>query len=125
MKKLYLLVAVMLLTGCAGLLAPDFDNHEYGNLALLNTHAEYAIKECDTGIVYNRLHAMKFKSATLVTYAEHIPDNHEITQMARIIDNDIQEMLDRKDMSEVFCELKLKQLLIKLNQALISVGALN
>lgn len=123
MKKIYLLVAVMLLTGCS-YLAPDFDNREYGDFVLINTHAEYAIKECATGIVYNRLHAMKFKSANLVTYTKHIPNNEEITRIATIIDNDIQEMLDRPDMSKTYCELKTKQLLIKLGRALTAIGAL-
>lgn len=124
MKKLYILTIAILLAGCS-MLAPKFDNNEYNAFIHINTHAEYLAEECGTPVVHHRLHNMKFQAASLVTYATHIPNNDEITGMAIIIKNDIQEMLDREDMSVAYCELKAKQLLIKLNEALDSIGNLN
>ncbi len=125
MQKLYILTIIVLLAGCS-MLAPNFDNHEYSGFVTLNTHAEYLKEECGTGGEFHRLKFMKFKSASLLTYATHIPNNAEIIGMATIINDDILEMDKRgHDMSVTYCQLKAKQLLIKLNEALDSIGNLN
>lgn len=83
-------------------------------------------KECGTDYITTVLNSIKWDSGNLVTYATHIPNNKEITEMAKIVDNDIQEMVTRNEsgMSKTYCELKSDQLLIKLDEALDSIGAL-
>ena len=125
MKKLYILTIVILLAGCS-MLAPKFDGIEYNEFVKINTHAEYLAEECGTGGEFHRLKYMKFGSASLLTYATHIPNNEEIIGMAKIINDDILEMDKRgHDMSVTYCQLKAKQLLIKLDEALDSIGNLN
>lgn len=123
MKKLYLLVAVMLLTGCS-LLAPDFDNVEYNQFVRLETHAEYLQEECKTGEAMPRLNAMKFYTNSLASYTANLSGNEEIARVAAILDQDLQEMLDRNEMSPTYCELKAKQFKIKITRIIESIGKL-
>ena len=59
-----------------------------------------------------------------------VPDNRreEIIQFITIVGDDIQQMIDRDEngggMSETYCNLKVKQLLIKLDRILIAIGNL-
>ena len=90
MKKLYTLAIIVLLAGCSWF-APEFDNVEYKEFVELNTHAHYLQSECGSNSWSNpeRLQQMKFKSATLLTYASHLRDNAEVIEFIKIIDNDI------------------------------------
>lgn len=131
MKILTTLTIIFLLAGCS-MLAPKFDNHEYSEFVYLSTHTKYLLEECGTERVFQRLQLMHSKTTSLLTYATYIPNNDEIIGMATIIDDDIQEILDRArpinkydKMSKTYCQLKAKQLLIKLNEALESIGNLN
>ena len=127
MKKLYTLIIVVLLAGC-GLLAPEFDNNEYEQFVFLHTLAYGLQKECggDTRLY---LSGMKFKSANLLTYTKHLNDNQEIVKFIEILDNDVNELLIRANaddgMSKVYCNLKAKQLIIKLDRVLDAIGNLN
>ena len=145
MKILTTLLLATLLAGCS-MLAPDFDNHAYGSFVNLHTHSVLLKVDCARpATVGVRLNKMKFLSTSLVTYSSNIPNNKEVTSMATIIDNDIQEIMSRNDikpvpgesikigtdhrttssgMSKTYCELKAKQLIIKLDEAINSVGAL-
>jgi len=125
MKKLYLVSIVVLLTGCS-LLAPSFDNNEYEQFVKLNSEAVFLKAQCGTTDMSTGLTAMKYNTGNLLTYATYLPNNEEITSMAKIIDNDVQELIDRGDnMSKTYCELKFDQIMIKLDEALDSVGNLN
>jgi len=128
MKKLYTLTIVVLLAGCSWF-APEFDNVEYKELAELHTHAHYLQTECISGFDFDtqaRLQQMKFKSATLLTYASYLRDNEEVIEFTKIIDNDINELITKANtgMSETYCELKAKQLIIKLDRILEAIGNL-
>ena len=128
MKKIYLLAIVMLISSCAMLTPPKFDNVEYYQFAVLNTHASWLKEECGTDAFPEILLKMKLWSRTLLTYGIHLQNNHEITQFITIIDNDIQEIITRykeKGMSKTYCELKAEQLMIKLEITLDSIGNLN
>ncbi|GAG41805.1 unnamed protein product, partial [marine sediment metagenome] len=74
------------------------------------------------------LSEMKFKSATLLTYTKHLRDNQEIIKFIEILDNDVNELLKRANaadgMSKVYCNLKAKQLIIKLDRILEAIGNL-
>ena len=128
MKKLYLLVAVMLLTGCS-LLAPDFDNVEYNQFVRLETHAEYLQEECSAGadatfLVPHRLKQMKFHSDVLASYTAHLSGHEELARVAEILNSDIHEMINRGEMSKTYCELKAKQFKIKITRIIESIGKL-
>jgi hypothetical protein len=125
MKKLTIIAIALLISACS-MLAPDFDNSEYGQFVEIHTHATYLADECGTDLATSRIDTMKFESTNLLTYATHISNNEEITAMAKIIDDDLAEMRTRADngMSAGYCKLKVKQLKIKLDTALKSVGAL-
>ena len=103
MKKLYTLAIVVLLAGCS-MLAPDFDNNEYGQFVRLETHAEYLQEECKTGEAMPRLNAMKFYTNNLVSYTSNLNGNDELARVAEILYNDLQEMLNRNEMSKTYCE---------------------
>jgi len=123
MKKLYTLGIVVLLAGCS-LLAPDFDSNEYGQFVRLETHAEYLQEECKTGEAMPRLNAMKFYTNSLVSYTANLSGNDELARVAEILDNDLQEMLNRNEMSKTYCELKAKQFKIKVTRIIKSIGNL-
>jgi len=126
MKILTTLAIVFLLSACAGMLAPDFDSNEYGQFVNLHSDATYLKGECGSDHVVIGIRSMKYDSGNLLTYATHIPNNDEITGMAKIVDDDLAQMKKRSEsgMTKGYCELKFDQLVIKLNKAIKSIGAL-
>ena len=105
-------------------MAPEFDNKSYDRFVKVHTDMTYVQQYCGSASVYQILTGVKYDTAHLVTYTKNLRNNDEVARIAEIVDGDVQEMLDRENMSKTYCELKTKQLLIKIDEALDSIGNL-
>ena len=120
MKKLILAFTVVLLTGCGvtGLInSSDFDNTEYEGFVTVLTLAEHAKEFCggDKGQVLRRVYLMDGQADLLENYTEHRINNEDTHEIATIIQETVDEMVDRYNsgnpVSKAYCGIKLDNII--------------
>jgi len=129
-KTLYLLTVVtvvLLVSSCASLLPPAYDNNEYFLFSKLETHSRFLRAECPfPEQVRDRLDLMLFDSEHLNSYTFFLPRNSDIFEISKILAVDVREMMDRYDDGEapstVYCKIKSKAFTAKARRALESIG---
>ena len=128
-KTITILVAAafLLLTSCAAIMTPKFDENEYLLLSRLETHARMLHDECpDPDQVRVRIHQLVEDAEVLTTYTFYIPRNTEVFEISKILRDDTREFEDRyadgKVPSITYCRLKAQTFIKKVRETLEAVG---
>lgn len=124
MKKniLILIVLSFLMVGC---FTPRFDNNEYLLLVKLNAQAHDVHDSCSRNDIIPKIEKFHKQSTIFNTYTQHTPNNTNTAKIAKIINNNINELHKRFKKgrpSAVYCKLKTKNLIIITKKAMKSVG---
>lgn len=119
MKKLLVVVAILLLPGCAAIEATKlvrawnmahFDNNEYSQINSIRTTANLGAAKCGTAEVKPVVESLWYKSVELKNYSASIPHNEETVKMTSELAEIIKGLNERyrgKDpVSTNYCTLK-------------------
>ena len=119
MKKL-LLIAVILLTGCATFndaidaYLMKYDNNEYKLITEIRTKAGVAKDKCSDAVESKRVaKELTYTSSFLMHYAEHLPHNKPMQKATVELNDMVKGLSDRYDtgtVSPVFCKIKFKNI---------------
>lgn len=132
MNRLKLLLAssiVALLPGCAlydAYFMAGYDNQEYGLINKIRSKSEVSIADCNdvakSRVNFNDIYSV---SVEFRNFAQYIPNNKEtiklsggITELAK----QGKDMYSKQDVSQAFCELKLKQIVRTTEKAQQVIG---
>jgi hypothetical protein len=112
MKKLFLILTVTLLVGCANLQGPaNFDNNEYGLINKIYTLSEvYKLGCADKEQTKRNFTSLAELSMELVNYSADIPFNTDTLNMVIPLNkmvSDANISFATKDHTIAFCKLKL------------------
>jgi PBP1b-binding outer membrane lipoprotein LpoB len=99
MKKL-ILISLLLLNGCALLMAP-YDNNEYALVNKIRTTSQ--LGECTK----TNIDSMYFTALELKNYSELLPKNDQTIVLTKDLFTLLDEMHQRKDFGDVYCKAKL------------------
>lgn len=128
MKRFYLpLIFTLSLTVASCSMVPQYyDNNEYELLARLETSVELISRSCaDEEEVLKFMSTLLYNAELLDTYTFYIPRNTEVYEMAKILNEDVQEFkaqYDQGKATSLYCKLKSKAFLAKVRTALESVA---
>ena len=116
MKKLVIVVAVLMLNGCAlfdSYFMAGYDNQEYVLINKIRTKAQLSQKECfDREKTIGNIFVLIDLSTEFQNFTQHIPRNPEAykmaTQMTELVDQSAKAYSGNP--SQFFCKAKLQQI---------------
>ena len=119
MKKLLVVLAILLLQGCAAISSIDlvrswnmakFDNNEYSQINSIRTVSNLGAAKCGTAEVVPVVESLYYKSVELKNYSASIPHNEETVKMtaelAEIIKGLNVRYHEKEPVSPAYCTLK-------------------
>lgn len=134
MKILITLAIALLISGCSALFPPTFTDGEYSLFVEISVAANHTKQACtpDSALDTNaglvaRLRYLDLLTDRAVTYSKYLKDNAEVHEIAKILDNDIEEMKTRYNetgISLVYCQTKMDIFIAKTDRALKSIANL-